>query len=340
MPSYDELDLLKKPTRDLDLDRATNHHVGELQNRIATTPRRNMVRLLEAGASPLENRPQALLGFCMLSRSILRRYGKETLFVCLGRSPTPIAAWLMSHTPRVCILPFSSARLAGNAATAQESARAGTHFRNVLLPYVQNAGGITSIVLIDYSTSGESLLTTYRLVYDFLIARYAPLVNGRVRLRALSIWARKNTHEAAAPQFDHHVQRLNLTSAATQSWTDWFLGRRALIEHLYLHEAIEDQFGFAFTYTTRLSQPVRAAMFRGMMDMLDNQSFDFLSPYARAPILVNPSPRNYMTADGWSRFLRLQQDLQEAEAQHAELQDLVFRAYDHRPLRVDPPNRR
>ena len=319
--AFDDLALLKPRTR-LGETGVTVERLQEVEYRIRNTNRRNMKRWLQSGASPVLNRELALFGFCRLSAHVLATYGKKTLFVCVGRSPTPIAAYLQGRTPNVCILPFSGARLNDlSGETIAESRRqTRAHFDAMLGPHM---GGCSRIVLVDYSTSGQSILTTFNMVHDYLSH------TGRTtNLSCLSIWHSKRTLRSLNDS-DGHKKRLAATRSRVEagSWLKHlpsFVKPDSFIRHLCLREAIEAQFDEFYTYTTRWSVEMRRDMFDAMMDMLDNQSFDFLSPYRKSPILKGALPSTFMSPEGIQRFRELGEEMRSIEQAHNELVHTVL----------------
>ena len=319
--AFDDLALLKPRTR-LGETSVRVERLEEVEYRIRNTNRRNMKRYLESGASPVLNRDLALFGFCRLSRHILATYGKKTLFVCVGRSPTPIAAYLQGHTRDVCILPFSGARLNDlSGDTITESRRqTRAHFEAMLGPHL---GACNSIVLIDYSTSGQSILTTFNMVHDFLSH-----AGHNKTLSCLSIWHSKPTLRALDDNHGHKQRmaatRVRVEANSLLKYLPGFIKPDRFIRHLCLREAIEAQFDEYFTYTTRWSVEMRRDMFDAMMGMLDNQSFDFLSPYRKSPILKGAVPSTFMSPKGIQRFKELGEEMRRIEQAHNEMIQTVL----------------
>lgn len=318
--AFDDLAIIRPPTR-LGETSVTVARQEEVEYRINNTVKRNMVRILGGGGSPLANKELALYGFCKLGGHIFKKMGADCLYVCVGRSPTPIAAWLQTLTPKVCMLPFSGARLdnltdAGIAAARQET---GPHFESMLAPYLASAG---KMVLVDYSASGESLLTMYSMVHDFLATRGATC-----EVSCLSIWRSQNTERAAAPAMAKFLQAARTRSNSDdetrmQSFVRRFQGD-TFVAHLHIQELIEEQFGDRFTYTTRWPVDMRAEMFDAMMNMLDNQSFDFLSPYKKSSILAGATAPTFMGEDGLRRFEQLKGEMQRVAKDRRELDMII-----------------
>lgn len=313
--SFDDSTLVTKPTRLI--DGATNHDLEGIDNRIATTKRVTMRRLIEGGSSPVLNMAQALLGFALMSRSIQQRFGKSSLYVLLGRSPTAIGAWLQSHGCTTCMLPFSGARLDTGGPTAEQQARVYRHFDNMLRPYLQAMHD--NIVIIDYSTSGESILTVYRLMADYLThIGHTPYQQNDGYLRALSLWARGGARRASL--FDVIARRMGLAGIDQTSFINWLLGQRPKIEHLFIEEGTQDGFGSPLGW----SNEIGSYTYDSMMSMLDNQGFDILSAYDKTKVLEGAPPESYMSAEGWQRYLRLQSELETIEQEHLRFIAMLY----------------
>ena len=319
--AFDDLSFVRSRSR-LGETGETVSELEEIEYRINNTRRRDMKRILEAGGSPLVSRELALYGFCNLSAYIFKMMGKEPLYVCVGRSPTPIAAWLQNHTPNVCMLPFSGARLddLGDGSIQGSRAQTQTHFDNILSPYL---GRSNTIALIDYSTSGESILTMYNMVLDYLIQ------NGLSKdLTCLSIWRSENTEKAARIGMSRNLEisreRTYKDNSTYFERLKRYLRGDSFIRHIYIEECIESQFDNFFTYTTRWSVEMRKEMFSAMMSLLDNQTFDFLSPYKKSPILDGASPASYMSEGGIKRFERLRSEMMDIEREHRELTRIIL----------------
>lgn len=318
--AFDDLTIIRPPTR-LGETGVTVAQQEEVEYRIRNTARRNMRRTLEGGGSPLANKELGLYGFCKLGGHIFKKMGADCLYVCVGRSPTPIAAWLQTLTPKVCMLPFSGARLedltnAGIAAVKDETR---PHFDNMLAPYLASA---SKMVLIDYSTSGESLLTMYSMVHEFLETR-----NKSCEVSCLSIWHSKKTEATAATGMAKFLQAARIRANGTeetkmQSFIRRFFGDR-LIAHLHLKELIDEQFNEAYSYTTRWPADMRADMLGAMQGLLDNQSFDFLSPYKKSSILAGATAPTYMSEAGIRRFEQLKSEMQRVARDYRELDRII-----------------
>lgn len=318
--AFDDLAIIRPPTR-LGETSVTVARQEEVEYRINNTVKRNMVRILAGGGSPLANKELALYGFCKLGGHIFKKMGADCLYVCVGRSPTPIAAWLQTLTPKVCMLPFSGARLDDLTDDFIAAARQETrpHFESMLAPYLASAD---KMVLVDYSTSGESLLTMYSMVHDFLATR-----GMTCEVSCLSIWQSQNTERAAAPAMAKFLQAARTRSnggdeTRMQSFIRRFLGDR-FVAHLHIKELIEEQFGDQFSYASRWPVDMRAEMLDAMMNMLDNQSFDFLSPYKKSSILAGATAPTFMGQDGLRRFEQLKGEMQRVAKDRRELDMII-----------------
>nr|WP_315221609.1 hypothetical protein [uncultured Duganella sp.] len=318
--AFDDLAIIRPPTR-LGETGVTVARQEEVEYRINNTVKRNMVRILAGGGSPLANKELALYGFCKLGGHIFKKMGADCLYVCVGRSPTPIAAWLQTLTPKVCMLPFSGARLDDLTddviATARQQTR--PHFESMLAPYLASTD---KMVLVDYSTSGESLLTMYSMVHDFLATR-----GMTCEVSCLSIWQSQNTERAAAPAMAKFLQAARTRSnggdeTRMQSLIRRFLGD-SFVAHLHIKELIEEQFGDQFSYATRWPVDMRAEMLGAMMNMLDNQSFDFLSPYKKSSILAGATAPTFMGEEGLRRFEQLKGEMQRVAKDRRELDMII-----------------
>lgn len=66
-------------------------------------------------------------------------------------------------------------------------------------------------------------------------------------------------------------------------------------------------------------------MFEAMMDMLDNQSFDYLSPYKKSSILEGATAVTFMSEEGLRRFEQLKQEMIRVEKDHRELENAILK---------------
>ena len=94
-------------------------------------------------------------------------------------------------------------------------------------------------------------------------------------------------------------------------------------DSLHIKELIEEQFGDQFSYASRWPVDMRAEMLDAMMNMLDNQSFDFLSPYKKSSILAGATAPTFMGQDGLRRFEQLKGEMQRVAKDRRELDMII-----------------
>lgn len=338
--AFDDLAMIRPPARLGETNR-TVAELEEVEYRIRNSQKRAMQRtfvncqmeldgaVLPQDRTPPHDKELALYGFARLAMLIHKTHGNECLYVCLGRSPTAIAAWLQTKTPRVCLLPFSGARLDDLSNASVERAREHTrsHFDRMLAPHLR---GIGKIVLIDYSTSAESILTMYNMVMDYL-----KLKKNGAELNCVSLWHSKNAEEAASPGMQGFLDAARTRlhdkgETLIQLVARYFRGDK-FISHMHLRELVDEQFGVPFSFVTRWPAEMRRNMFTTMMHMLDNQSLDFLSPYKKASVLEGAKAVTFMGEEGLRRFKQLQDEMIRVERDHRQL-ELAIHAMQPKPL--------
>ncbi len=313
--SFDDMATRLPPSVLLDTN-ITKSSEQEILYRIANTTKRNMSRLLltDEHSSTLVDRDCALLGFCKLSDYIFKMHNKHsTLYVTLGRSPTPIAAWLANNTKNLCMLPFSSARLDEFSMASIVAARSKTkmHFDRLLKPYLSNRS-LKEIVLIDYATSGESIFTAYGLIHDYLDTE-----SIKVPMKGLSLWADRNAQKTAS--ISASWQKWEAFAGYDRNFFSLFSNGKSRIQHLYIAELVTHELGVVLGVNKWSKEHSEQILF-AMMDLLGNQSFDVSSPYGKTPVLRGVMPAAYMDQQAYAKFIHLQKEMFRAEREAKSFQ--------------------